>query len=80
MNGIAFGVVDASENTSRTLKRGEFQRGRLICCAECGYRFFLSNDNLKWYEDHGMEPPKKCHRCRQKAKQRSQKGASKYEM
>jgi len=51
---------------------GEVVPGYRITC-KCGFKFFLSQENKNWYEENGMQPPKKCWHCRKKNKERNAK-------
>jgi len=37
-------------------------------CKECGIFFVISADEKQWYEDRGMQLPKRCEKCRKKRK------------
>lgn len=33
-------------------------------CADCEQLFTISPQELRWFEDRGMNPPRRCTRCR----------------
>lgn len=35
-----------------------------IKCKDCGETFTITQEELKWYEDKGFKPPKRCKSCR----------------
>lgn len=65
MTVIECGVIQKKN----IMKKGEIMTGKLICCASCGYKFFLSEENEKWYEEQGYPAPKRCPKCRKERRE-----------
>lgn len=39
-----------------------------IKCSDCGENFIFYANEIKWYEEKGFVPPKRCRACRNKRK------------
>ena len=37
-------------------------------CKDCGVEFVITEQNQKWFEDHGLQLPVRCPDCRKKRK------------
>ena len=37
-----------------------------VKCVECGEIFHISKNHLKWFEEKGLQPFKRCEKCRKK--------------
>lgn len=44
-------------------------------CADCGDDWFISEDEIAWFIDAGLVPPRRCKQCRAIRKQNAERYA-----
>ena len=75
MSVLITGVVDPDtqkSNYKKKLQPGQSVEGRLICCIECGNRFFVSKEQENWWISKGLCVPTHCAPCRRRRKHKQQ--------
>ena len=44
--------------------------GKVMRCKQCGKYYILTPSNIAWYEENGLDTPKRCKACRMKNKKK----------